>query len=115
MNIIVQGTKSFNDYSIFVRAMGVAMSDLEDGEDFNIYTIGPTNINRFTAEFHNVVEASMRARGRKIKFHRVPVTYVEENMEMFKWFGFFATPGEKLSHTFYEAQSTDMECAVFRY
>lgn len=114
MNVIVQGTKGFNDYSIFVRAMGVAMSGLKDDE-FNIYTVGPATVNNYTAEFSNKIEGSMRARGRRVKFFRIPASTAEETLDKFDYFAFFATPGEKLSHLYYVAQATDMETAVFRF
>jgi hypothetical protein len=114
MNVIVQGTKDFNDYTVFVRAMGVAMSDLKDDE-FNIYTVGPVNINNFTAEFTNKVEASMRSHGKRARFYRVPAATVEDTLDKFDYFAFFATPGDKLSHLYYVAQATDMETAIFRY
>ena len=50
MNIVVQGTKEFSNYNVFLRAMGVALSDINVGE-FNLYSVGPANINSFTAEF----------------------------------------------------------------
>lgn len=115
MNIIVQGTKNFKDYPVFVRAMGVAMSDLGEDDEFNIYSVGPVIINNYTAEFCNITEPSLRARGKRIRFHRVPATYVEENLDNFQWFGFFCVPGDKLSHLYYTAQATDMETATFRY
>ena len=114
INIIVQGTKDFNDYAIIVRAMGVAMSNLPDDE-FNIYTVGPATINNYTAEFANKIESSMRARGKRVKFFRVPAQQVEDNLDKFGYFAFFATPGDKLSHLYYTAQATDMETAVFRF
>lgn len=114
MNVIVQGTKEFKDYTIFVRAMGVAMSDLTDDE-FNIYTVGPATINNYTAEFANKIESSMRARGKRVKFYRIPASTAEDTLDKFDYFAFFTTPGEKLSHLYYVAQATDMETAVFRY
>jgi hypothetical protein len=114
MNVIVQGTKDFKDYSIFLRAMSVAMSGLKEDE-FNIYTVGPATINNYTAEFSNKIESSMRARGKRVKFYRVPVQTVEESLDKFAYFAFFATPGEKLSPLYYAAQATDMETAVFRF
>jgi len=115
MNIIVQGTKEFADYPVFVRAMGVAMSDMGDDKDFNVYTVGPVNINNYTAQFCNMTETSMRARGKRIRFYRVPAIEVESNMDNFQWFGFFADPAGKPSHLFYAAAATDMETAIFRF
>ena len=30
MNVAVQGTKEFSDYNVFMRAMGVALSEVND-------------------------------------------------------------------------------------
>ena len=73
MNIVVQGTKEFSNYNVFLRAMGVALSDINDGE-FNLYSVGPANINSFTAEFCNLSEKSLSKEALKqgtIKFQHL--------------------------------------------
>lgn len=115
MNILVQGTKDFSDYSTFVWAMGVAMSGMGEDKEFNVYSVGPVNINSHAAEFCNVTEASMRARGKKIRFFRLPVTEAEDKLDRFRWFGFFAGKEGRPSQLFYSAEATDMETAVFRF
>ena len=62
MNVGVQGTKKFSDYSVFMRAMGVALSSCKDGE-FNIYSACPVNINSFMSEFFNISETYLKNRG----------------------------------------------------
>jgi len=62
MNIVVQGTKEFVDYNVFMRAMGVALSAIED-EEFNVYSAGPAQVNSFTAEFCNLSERGLKQRG----------------------------------------------------
>ena len=52
MIVAVQGSKGFDDYSIFIRAMGVALASLpEDDEKFHIYSAGPAKVNSMVSEF----------------------------------------------------------------
>ena len=45
MIVAVQGTNDFDDYNIFIRAMGVALSTMqEDDKEFVIYSAGPARI-----------------------------------------------------------------------
>lgn len=114
MNIVVQGTKNFIDYNVFLRSMGVALSDLKDNE-FNVYTIGPAQVNSFTAEFCNRSENSFKQRGIKTKFHKVPPSYVEENISDFDYFIFLSTPNEKISKLAATAELSGVEVGIFRY
>ena len=71
MIVAVQGTNDFDDYNIFIRAMGVAMSSMkEEDKEFVIYSVGPVKINSFVSEFCNLSERGMKARGKKIKFYK---------------------------------------------
>ena len=46
MIVVVQGTNDFNDYNVFIRAMGVALSGMsKDDTEFHIYSVGPAKIN----------------------------------------------------------------------
>ena len=72
MIVAVQGTNDFDDYNIFIRAMGVAMSSMgEEDKEFVIYSVGPVRVNSFVSEFCNLSERGMKGRGRKIKFYKV--------------------------------------------
>jgi hypothetical protein len=84
MNVAVQGTKEFSDYQVFMRAMGVALSSCSDSE-FNVYSAGPAAINSYTAEFCNMSENSLRSRGIKVKFMKVPPSYIEDHMYLTMW------------------------------
>ena len=114
MNIIVQGTKEFSDYNVFLRAMGVALSDINDGE-FNVYCVGPSQINSFTAEFCNRSENSLKQRGIKTRFFRVPSSFVEENMDDFDYFAFLSTPNQRPSRLVASAELSGIEVGIFRY
>ena len=51
MIIVVEGTKSFSDYEIFMRAMSVALSHPSMDSDIQVWSVGPHKINNFTASF----------------------------------------------------------------
>jgi len=114
MNIVVQGTKEFSDYNIFMRAMGVALSEIKD-EEFNVYSVGPAQINSFTAEFCNMSENGLRKRGIKTKFYRVPQSFVEERMDTVDYVVFLSTPNQKPSKLVSSAELSGIEVGLFRY
>ena len=114
MNVAVQGTKNFKDYSVFMRAMGVALSSCDDGE-FNVYTVGPAVVNTYTSEFCNVSEAGLKQRGIKVRFFRVPPSYVAENIENFQYVALLSTPKERPSFLINTAEENGVENAIFRY
>lgn len=114
MNVAVQGTKEFSDYNVFMRAMGVALSSCKDPE-FNVYSAGPANINSYTAEFCNLSENSLKQRGIKVKFMKVPPSYIEENMNAFDFFAFLSTPNQRPSKLVASAELAGVENAIFRY
>lgn len=116
MIVAVQGTNGFNDYPVFMRAMGVAMSGMgNDDKEFYVYSVGPTNINNFVAEFCNLSERGMKARGKKIKFFKVPTSWLKENIELVDYFAFLSTPKENVSSLVAEAELKDIEVGIFRY
>ena len=114
MNIAVQGTKEFSDYNIFLRAMGVALSDINDGE-LNVYTAGPAQINSFTAEFCNRSENSLKQRGIKVRFYKVPSSFIEENAESFNYFAFLSAPNQRPSRLTATMELAGVEVGLFRY
>lgn len=114
MNIVVQGTKEFSDYNVFLRAMGVALSDINNDE-FNIYSVGPSQINSFTAEFCNLSENGLKRRGIKTKFYKVPVSFIEKNLKDFDYFAFLSTPSQRPSKLAASAELKGVEVGIFRY
>ncbi len=116
MNVVVQGTKEFNEYNIFLRAMGVAMSGMsKDDTDFNVYSVGPVKINSMVMEFVNLSERGMKARGMKIRFYKVPFSWVDENMEHINYFAFLSKPKESVSKLIANAELKGKEVGIFRY
>lgn len=116
MIVVVQGTKSFNDYAIFLRAMGTAMSSMpEDDNEFYIYSAGPAVVNKMVAEFSNVSERGMKARGKKIRFFRIPPKWVRENISIVDYLVYLSKPKEPLSDLVDLAESKDINVGVYRY
>lgn len=116
MIVAVQGTKSFNDYSIFLRAMGTAMYGLKDDDnEFFIYSAGPAQVNSMVSEFSNITERSMKARGKKIRFFKVPPSWIKENILDVDHFVFFSKPKESLSPLVREAEDHDVDVSIYRY
>lgn len=113
MNIAVQGTKEFSDYNIFLRAMGVALTDVDN--EFNVYSVGPAQINSFTAEFCNRSESSLKQRGIKIRFYKVPQSFVEENIDSFNYFAFLSAPNQRPSRLTAQMELAGVETGIFRY
>ena len=116
MIVGVQGTSSFNDYSVFLRAMGVAISGMtNDDNELYIYSAGPAIINSYTMEFTNVSERSFKSRGKKIKMYKVPPSWLQENISSFNYFAVFCKPKESYSKIVGAAELSNIEVGIFKY
>lgn len=116
MIVAVQGTNEFNDYQAFLRAMGVAMSGMRaDDKEFFIYSAGPMRLNSMVSEFANVSEKSFKMRGMKIKFYKVPASYIEENIDYVNYLAYFSTPNQSTSKLVGLAELKNIEVGLFRY
>lgn len=116
MNIVVQGSKDFDDYQVFLRAIGVAMSSIGiDDKELHIYSAGPARINSMLSEFCNLSERGMKARGMKIKHYKVPPSWVIENINYINYFAFLSKPKEAVSKLVSVAESKQIEVGIFRY
>jgi hypothetical protein len=116
MKIGIQGTKSFNDYTIFLRAIGTALSTMSDEDkEVVIFSAGPSVINSFGQEFSNISERSLKARGIKIKFVKVPPSWIKTNIHEIDYFAYFSKPKEPLSDLVILADTKDIEVGIYRY
>lgn len=116
MRIAVQGTPSFNDYSVFLRAMGTAMSTMNpDDTEIFIFSAGPFKTNSMAEEFSNVSERGLKARGKKIKVIKVPSSWIKKNIGSIGYFAFFSKPGEEQSALVSYADSKGIDVEVYRY
>ena len=116
MIVAVQGTKEFKDYSVFLRAMSVALSSMKDEDkEFIIYSAGPLKVNNFVSEFCNLSERGMKARGKKIKFYNAAPAWLNENINQINYFAFLSLAKEPKSKLVLIAESNDIEVGLFRY
>ena len=116
MIIGVQGSRNFEDYQIFLRAMGTALSMLpeEDNEIF-LYSAGPSKINSMSMEFSNVSERGLKARGIKIKMFKAPTRWMRENIDSFDYFIYLSKPKENLSELAHAVEKKGIDLGVYRY
>lgn len=116
MIVGVQGTAAFSDYTVLLRAMGVAMSGLTEEDSYlYIYSAGPGNINKMMTEFVNLSERGLKSRGKKIKFFKVAPTWIDENIDSFNYFVFLSLPNEQHSKLVAQAQLNNVEVGIFSY
>lgn len=116
MIVAVQGSNDFDNYQVFLRAMGVALSNLKEGDDqFIIYSAGPAKINAFVSEFSNLSERGMRARGKKIKFYKVALPWLYENIDQINYLVYLSNPKQTTSKLVAEAELRNIEVGIFRY
>lgn len=116
MIVAIQGTRNFNDYQIFLRAMGTALSMLPDGDnEFIIYSAGPAQINAMAMEFSNITERSLKARGKKIKLVKVPSSFIKDKIHNVNYLIYLSKPKEPYSDLVALAEAKDIEVGVYRY
>ena len=116
MILVIQGTRNFSDYNIFLRAMGTALSSMDqDDKEFLIFSAGPVNINAMGLEFANVSERSLKARGIKIRLNKVPPSWVKQNIQDVDYLAFFSKPKEPVSDLVELAEDKDKEVGIYRY
>jgi hypothetical protein len=114
--VAVQGSNTFDDYQVFLRAMGVAMSGLhEEDTEFYIYSAGPARVNSFVMEFSNITQRSLKEFGKKIKYFKVPPQWLEENIESFHYMIYLSKPKEPVSRVVAAAELANIEVGIFRY
>jgi hypothetical protein len=116
MIVGVQGTNSFENYNIFLRAMAVALSGLtEEDKDFHIYSAGPNNVNMMAMEFSNLSERGMKSRGKSIKLFKVTPQWLEENIEMLNHFAFLSNPKESVSKIVHISKMNNINTNVYTF
>jgi len=116
MIVAVQGSRNFNDYQIFLRAMGTALSSMKKGdEQLFVYSAGPAKINSMAHEFVNVSERGLKVRGIKAQVRKVPPSWVKDNVQFIDYIAFFSKPKEPLSDLVKYAEDRDAEIGVYRY
>jgi hypothetical protein len=115
MIIGIQGSRNFEDYQVFLRAMGSALYDLDGDTEFTILSAGPHKVNEMAMEFTNVSERSLKARGIKAKVVKMPAIALKERIHDLDYFVYFSLPKEPESDLVREAQDKDIEVGIYRY
>jgi hypothetical protein len=116
MIVAIQATRGFSDYSVFLKGVGHAIHQIEkDDKEIFIYSAGPVNLNSMGMEFTNVSERGFKGRGIKIKFYKVPPSWIDENIYKIDHFVFFANKKEPLSPQVEKADAKDANVWVHRY
>ena len=117
MKVLVQGSKDFDDYQVFMRAMGVALSSMPPSDkEFQIYCVGPHKTNDMAAGFSNLTEDNLKGRGIKIKFHKLPVRLAEQKIDRFDYMVYLSNPdNRRLSALTNKAEENGVELGIFRY
>jgi hypothetical protein len=96
--------------------MSVALSGMQDGDkEFTVYSAGPASVNSFVSEFCNLSERGMKSRGRKIRFYKVPASWVEENISSVSYLAFLGKPKQAVSRLVTTAEKNNIEVGIFRY
>lgn len=117
MNLVIQGTKNFSEYSIFMRAMHTAMTivQIKQATKVTIFSAGPLNINDMVREFFGVTERSLKSKGISIKIVRIPPKWINENISEIDYFVYLSKPKESLSPQAELAEAKNVEIGVYRY
>lgn len=115
MIIAVEGTKNFDDYELFMRAMSVALSQPNEEPTIEVWSAGPHKINAFTAAFCNSSENYLRTKGYRISFKKLPSSYIQQNINNVGFFAYFSKRNEPVSKLVATAELSDVETGIFRY
>ena len=98
MRLVVQGSKTFNDYPLFCRAIGVAFSDLKSGDILDISSLGPAALTDHVMEFTNKTRQTLKQKKIVIVFKSIAALNIDDPGE-FDLFYYFCDNGRGLSRT----------------
>lgn len=117
MKVAIQGSRKFNDYTVFLRAMRVVLSEVERNEDkeLTIYSAGSVVTNQHATEFTNIAERTMKSLGLRTRLMKVPVNWLEDNMGDMDYFAYFCVEKEKISPLVDLADELKVDAGVFRF
>ena len=116
MIVVVQGTKKFNDYSIFLSGMRSALLRKEDSDkEFFVYSAGPLAINNMALEFLNVTERTMRAQGIKTKLVKVPPAWIKQNYTEIDYYAYYCVPKEPIPDAVTSIGDKDVDVQIYRF
>lgn len=114
MIVVTQGSRTFNDYSIFLRAMLTSLSMMQPGDkEFTLYSVGPLRINQMSKEYINV--SNFKARGIKARVMMVNEDFVKSNIDSVDYVTYFCNKGEPISGLIDFAEENGIEVGPYRY
>jgi hypothetical protein len=115
MIVVVQGTKSFDDYSVFLTAMRSALIQIDPNDkEFTVLSAGPSRINEMTMEFVNVSERSLKLKGIKARHAKIHPEWVLHNHDDISFYAYLCKPKEDLGTIVKDAQNKDVNVHVYR-
>lgn len=114
MMVGVQGSKSFNDYAVFLSGMALVLRKLKDKDtELTIFSAGPKRVSEMAMEFVNV--SNFKARGIKAKVVMVPEGFLRENHFKLEMFHYFCNEKEPFSNLANFLDSKDVDVQAHRY
>lgn len=115
MKIAVLGSKNFDDYTIFLRAMRTALYSMDEADrEIELYPVG-RRVGQFAIGFANTTEDSLRGRGIKISCRKRPHEWLASNMHDMDYFAFFKKPGEPTSKLVDLADDNNVEAQIYEF
>ena len=121
MNIVINGTDKFQDYSTFMRAVVVAIDEslTPDDKRINIYSVGGYKTNQFTAEFVNRSERYLKQKGIKSKYIIIPKRDAIEKFDDYAFDMVLFLSGKKENLEMFDslvtaAQNRDVDVRVYK-
>lgn len=98
MKILIQGTKGFAQYEIFINALGRSLRSMEpEDTELILFSLGPANINSMAYEFTNISEDTLKANGIRAKVIKVTRSWVRDSLDELDEFIYLCNPKEPLS------------------
>lgn len=94
--IVLQGSKAFNNYGAFCRAMIVALSDMSEHDSLVLYTAGSAALNNHAIEFTNKTKKSLKGRNINLTLIRAMPQMFEDKTGFDKFY-YFCNNKEGLS------------------
>jgi hypothetical protein len=115
MIVVVQGTKSFDDYQTFLAGMRTALLNRnEDDKTFTVFSAGPLNINNMAMEFVNISERTLKAKGIKTKLVKIPPSWIADNHYDIDFFAYYCNRKEDLPIMVQDMNAKDVNVQIYR-
>lgn len=116
MIVVIQGSKAFNDYSVFLSGMRSALIHRDDEDpEFVVFSAGPHNINNMAMEFINITERSLKAQGIRSKLVKIPPKWIEDNHHKIDYFAYYCNPKEPIPEMVDRVGAKEVNVQVYRY